>query len=450
MTSAQSDLNIAQSTKWLNSRPEGGKAGVAPLPSPSHKLVFAEGRPIRITIYHSWEHLEEKLPDWEVILRENPGLSIFSTPEWLGSWWKTFGANRQMVALAFANENGELFGLAPFYVDPSSSSPIFARWNVLRLVGDGSQDSDNLELIVKRGHEKACAAALVDWLRSASDWHLCALNTLPSNSAFANALLQTLQSCGWKLALAERPRLTVDLPNRWEDYLALLSNNQRAKVRYLRRRLEKAYKFRIFKCASPEDLAPCLEALFELHQKRWQTRSEPGTFTSAARRRFYFQMARSFLDRKWLELWLLELNGRLVAAQFGFRYRDTVYSLQEGFDPDYAVHRVGFVLRSYVLQQLISEGVRHYDFLAGLGEAKERWGARLGDYVDLHFAKPWTRGAAFITVVEKASTTKMWLRQNLPAWAWNFLRSLNRMTKALGRAVSADSELVSCALSRVR
>lgn len=103
-----------------------------------------------------------------------------------------------------------------------------------------------------------------------------------------------------------------------------------------------------------------------------------------------------------------------------------------------------------MLQQLISEGVRHYDFLAGLGEAKERWGTRLGDYVDLHFAKPWTRGAAFITVVEKASTTKMWLRQNLPAWAWNFLRSLNRMTKALGRPVSADSELVSCALSRVR
>jgi CelD/BcsL family acetyltransferase involved in cellulose biosynthesis len=449
MTSAQSDLNIAQSTKWVNSRPEAGKAEVAPSPSRSHKVVCVEDRPIRITIYHSWEHLEEKLPEWEAILRENPGLSIFSTPEWLGSWWKTFGANKQMAALAFANAGGELLGLAPFYVD-ASSSPLFARLKVLRLVGDGSEDSDNLELVVKRGHEKACAAALVDWLRTASDWHLCALNTLPSDSAFANALLQTLKSCGWKLALATRPRLTVDLPNRWEEYLALLSNNQRAKVRHLRRRLEKAYNFRIFKCASAEDLAPCLEALFELHQKRWQTRSERGTFASAARRRFYFQMARSFLDRKWLELWLLELNGRLVAAQFGFRYRDTVYSLQEGFDPDYAAHRVGFVLRSYVLQQLISEGVRHYDFLAGLGEAKERWATRLGDYVDLRFAKPRSRGTAFLTIVEKASATKMWLRQNLPVWAWNFLRSLNRMAKAPGRPVSADSELVSGALSRVR
>jgi len=50
-----------------------------------------------------------------------------------------------------------------------------------------------------------------------------------------------------------------------------------------------------------------------------------------------------------LELWLLDLDGRTVAAQCGLRYGELVCALQEGFDPDYATDSVGYVLRSYVL-----------------------------------------------------------------------------------------------------
>jgi CelD/BcsL family acetyltransferase involved in cellulose biosynthesis len=446
MTSAQSGLNIAKSSTWPNSGLGDGNGELTSWNTASHKLMRVEGGTIRTTVYHSWAQLEDKIPEWEVILRENPGLSIFSTPEWLGSWWKAFGSDKQMLALAFSSESDGLLGLAPFYVD-ASRSPAFARLKLLRLVGDGSEDSDNLELIVKRGHENACAVALVDWLKTASDWNLCVLNTLPSDSVVATALLRALKSSGWRFRVMTRPRLTVDLPDQWDEYLARLSSNQRSKVRNLRRRLEKAYDLRIFKCTSSENLSACLETLFELHQKRWQMRSEPGTFAFTTRRRFYFQMARSFLDRKWLELWFLALNGKPVAAQCGFRYRDTVYHLQEGFDPDYAVHRVGFVLRSCVLQQLISEGVRQYDFLAGEGNAKEHWGTRAGNYSDLHFAKPWTRGAAYLTAVAQVSATKAWLRQHLPLSAWNSLRALNRAAKTLGRQLHPNSEFVSGGLS---
>jgi len=440
MTSAQSNLDLVGSTNWPTSRLEAGETKLTSTAAPSHRLG-GEGRQIRTAVYHSWEQLEKKVPEWEIILRENSKLSIFSTPEWLGSWWKAFGSEKQMLALAFSNEGGELLGLAPFYVDAAGSRS-FARWNLLRLVGDGSEDSDNLELVVKPGYENACAEAFLDWLSSTPDWHLCVLNTLPSDSTVANALLRALKSRGWKFTVTPRPGLRLDLPDQWDEYLARLSTNQRSKVRNLRRRLEKAYDFRIFKCANSKDLPACLEALFELHQRRWQMLEEPGTFASAARRRFYFQMARSFLDRKWLEFWFLEVNGKPVAAQFGFRYRDTVYHLQEGFDPDFAVHRAGFVLRSYVLERLISEGVRCYDFLAGLGNAKEHWGTRPGNYSDLHFAKPWTCGAAYLALVEKASQTKTWLRRHFPAWAWNSLRILNRAAKSLTQALHPDSEII--------
>ncbi len=82
------------------------------------------------------------------------------------------------------------------------------------------------------------------------------------------------------------------------------------------------------------------------------------------------------MARKWLEFWLLELDGKAVAAQFRFRYRDTFFALQEGFDPAYSTDSVGHALRGYVIRQLIAEGVRRYDFLAGQDPSKDRLGAQ--------------------------------------------------------------------------
>ena len=90
------------------------------------------------------------------------------------------------------------------------------------------------------------------------------------------------------------------------------------------------------------------------------------------------------MERDWLEFWVLELNDIPVAAQSAFRYRDTCYSLQEGFDPSYDAESVGFVLRTRTMQRLIDLGVRRYNFLGGVNESKLRWGAVAGELAESH------------------------------------------------------------------
>jgi len=82
--------------------------------------------------------LGERILGWQNILNENSELSIFTTPEWLGSWWKVFGSNKEMATLAFTNEGGELSGLTPLYFD-RLRDPVFGDLAYLRLVGDGSE-----------------------------------------------------------------------------------------------------------------------------------------------------------------------------------------------------------------------------------------------------------------------------------------------------------------------
>jgi len=235
--------------------------------------------------------------------------------------------------------------------------------------------------------------------------------------------------------------LAITLPESWESYLAQLSENERTKLAYRTRRLEKAHVVRFRRCSEEAELPTCLETLFQLHKKRWQLRGQAGSFASEGRRKFYGLMARSFLARQWLEFWLLELNGRTVAAQFGFRYGDTFYILQEGFDPEYSTDSVGNVLRGHVLGQLIGEGVRHYDFLAGQEASKKRWGALPGNYLDIHLAKAFTRGSIYLRLRHDSKVTKEWLRAHLPGPVFEALRWSYRRIRPAKASSGRPAEL---------
>ena len=59
------------------------------------------------------------------------------------------------------------------------------------------------------------------------------------------------------------------------------------------------------------------------------------------------------------------------------QYGDTQFLLQEGFDPQLGDESVGVGLRALVFKKAIESGVKHYDFLAGVGRHKTEWQARL-------------------------------------------------------------------------
>jgi CelD/BcsL family acetyltransferase involved in cellulose biosynthesis len=330
----------------------------------------------------------------------------------------------------FLDAAGELAGLAPLYEDagPGALGP-----RRLRLVGDGSHDSDNLDFVVRPGWETACAEAFLSWLEREPSAGLCELNTLPSDSATAEALSQGLKRRGWVHGVDTRPHLVIPLPESWETYLAGLSRDERWRIVSQGRRLEAKYRIHVRRCAGEDQLAIDLDTLFRLHQKRWERRGGPGTFASAARRRFYHDVARRFLARGWLEFWLMEVDGQPLAAQFCFRYRDTVSLLQEGFDPDYSKDRLGAALRAQVLREVIGQKARRYDFLGGADPSKLRWGPERGEYLDLHFARPASRGGLHLRARRARRAGTEWLRGHVPPAAFAAAR---RAYRALSQGLS--------------
>lgn len=397
---------------------------VSDVTGPEQASKAGMGHDVQVRVFDTLEDLQSLIPAWEDLLEAVPTATIFSTWEWLAPWWRAFGKQEQLWVLAFFASCQKLVGLAPFALGDFSIS-LGIRLRRLKLMGDGSRDSDNLDLLVRPGCEFEVTRTLVDYLEHhASLWDICQFNTTPSHSAGCQELLSHLRQRGWIHFLYPRPCSAVVLPESWEAYITQLSTEEQTNVKRYSRRLSRRYGVSFRQCAKTAELSTDLDTLFRLHQKRWQTRGEPGTFAVPARRRFYDDMARLFLARGWLQFWFLDLNGEAAASQFAFRYRDTVFQLQEGFDPAHASDRVGYVLRAHVLKQLIAEGVRRYDFLGGRDPSKTRWGAQAGTYMDLHFARPLSRGAIYLRLVDDAAHSKEWVRRHASSQTWALLHWL--------------------------
>ncbi len=118
----------------------------------------------------------------------------------------------------------------------------------------------------------------------------------------------------------------------------------------------------------------------------------------------YRAFAEAASAQGWLRLYMLELNGKLIAADYGCVFNGCGYLIKTAFDEDLGRFAPGLVLRAEVLGASIEEGLGSYDFLGGPDEYKLRWADHMRGRRTIHAF----RGAGTVP-------TYVWRRRLRPA-----------------------------------
>ena len=355
---------------------------------------------------------------WNALLATSRSNTIFLSYEWLESWWRHFRQPGDRLFLFTMNDTrGTPVAIAPLCLTRLRFGGLPLR--CLRFVGDGSEDSDYLDLIVARGHEEGALQALLDHLLLSNEWDTLLLRGMPEGSPTLEVFPRVSQSRGLKVQRDLIPCSSVPLPDDWEAYLRTLQPRFRTKLRAGIRYLEQSVdaQVRVEMCQSIGELDEYLAALFALHQQRWVRVDQAGAFSSAARRAFYRDFAEAFLRQGWLRLYRLCIDGHIAAVQLGFEYNRRFFQLQEGFDPDQANLSVGITLRAWVMRDLIARRVEVYDFLGGFDEYrqyKERWGAQPTSSFELLLARPGLKTQVSLALPQLVEGAKSAARRVLP------------------------------------
>jgi CelD/BcsL family acetyltransferase involved in cellulose biosynthesis len=329
---------------------------------------------VSVTPLRTEEEWSALADSWNGLLARSGADTVFLTWEWLHSWWRAYGAGRELSILR-VDRDGRPVGLAPLYrttAFPLGRIP-FAS---LALVGDGSHDSDYLDWICATGEEEPVVRALCDHLhRREGKWSLLLMNEIPGASPALPHLERHARGRGWLWHAVPVACAEARLPATWDEFLRSLRPRMRTKVRAVTREMEERHGARYERCERLEDLEPRLESLYDLHGQRWGAAGKRGVFVSPEKRAFYSDVSRRFFARGWLRFDSLRVGERYVAHQFCFEYSGTMYLLQEGMDPAWFEHGAGNALRAHVFRDCIERGVRTYDFLGGVTPHKLSWGA---------------------------------------------------------------------------
>jgi CelD/BcsL family acetyltransferase involved in cellulose biosynthesis len=320
---------------------------------------------IQIREIKSYDNFLDLQSVWNSLL-EVGGNSVFSTWEWLSTWWKHFGNEKKLVLLV-AEENGNILGIAPLMY--SVYKMFGLRMGKIEFIGTHYSDYNDFILADKK---EECVKLFLKFLyNSSGKWNCIELRDIPED---AQALLFLRRFTESVKPFHGCP--FVGLPKSFEALLGSLSARQRKNIKQGFRRLEEDYQVDFLDYSASQCVSDGMKTFFDLHQKRWNVAGLPGFFAEQESRSFHLDVARSFSQKGWLGLFLLVLSGETVAAQYGFKYMGKFYSYLSGFDPEYSEYSVGSLLTAYTMRNCIECGLVEFDFMRGAEEYKNHWNAK--------------------------------------------------------------------------
>jgi CelD/BcsL family acetyltransferase involved in cellulose biosynthesis len=298
-----------------------------------------------------YDELDSLRDEWRV-LAERSG-NLFATWEWASTWWAHFGRGHELVVAGARDEHERLVAVLPLHVHAVRGL------RMLRFIGHGA--GDQLGPVCAPSDTTAAAQALRALLASpAARWDLFLGEQVPADERWDTLLGATV------VTHTGLPLVQVNGTD-WEGFLASKSANFRQQVRRRERNLHRRYTV-TYRSGARETLDADLDVLFALHRSRWRGRRS----LFEVQEQFHRDFAAKALDRGWLRLWFLELDGDPVAAWYGFRFGDSEYFYQAGRDP---LHdgSPGFVLLCHTIRAAIDDGVQEYRLLRGAEEYKYRF-----------------------------------------------------------------------------
>jgi CelD/BcsL family acetyltransferase involved in cellulose biosynthesis len=346
------------------------------LATPHEEISVQAIDKLRCEIIQKWPGVYSLGVEWNAFLSSSRADNIFLTWEWINAWAQIVGESLRPSIVVVRNESQKLVGVAPFYFTTYRLLNT-VRYRVLRIMGDSPTGAEYGTWIAEKGSEKEVSDAIANALvKSSKEWDCIWMPNVPGWTGVHPVVCDAALESGFYCHTRTREFSSFDLPKDIATFYKALSENRQEQ---LKRQMSKSLRsegVQVTQCTEASELPRYLEALFNLHYRRWKVKGEEGSF----RRKplladFYGEFAKIAFDRGWLRLFALSESGQFKAIQIGYVYNNIFHQLQEGFDPDY-VDGVGNVLRFKIIESLIQEGVKEYDFLGGMSEHKRRWGAK--------------------------------------------------------------------------
>jgi CelD/BcsL family acetyltransferase involved in cellulose biosynthesis len=230
------------------------------------------------------------------------------------------------------------------------------------------------DVLAAPDHRASVEEAVARHLRAqASEWDILNVDRLPPRSSTP----QAFSDAG--LTVRRRPPVRAPwlaLPATWDEYLAGLSSNRRAKVRRYLRPIDTG-EVEVTEVEDPDEIASAVRKWQELRVAWWASRDraiDPG-HASERFRAFTTDVVRQLVVDRLALVREFRKGDEVIGVAIDFVDATTIYYWLNGFDPRFEGLRLGHAVVAGGIREGIDRGLEGFDFMIGTEAYKYEYGA---------------------------------------------------------------------------
>lgn len=298
--------------------------------------------------------------EWDQLLQSSQTDSVFLKAAWLRAWANSIGRSTKIIVASVRN-HGVLVAAATFVEDRG----------VVEFAGKGP--SDYSDILISSKLDDADAKVALEKLLSA---------TRTKVGRFRHFLLTRIPEESRTLSIiAELAPQFIVFPTKivvapTMEMVAAKTALRKKSLRRHERGLERMGNLVVETYSTEEKIEPLLDLFFEQHIERWRHTNSPSLFLDNRNRSFYRNVVRNLDDTGCLRFTTVSLDGRIIAAHFGFYYAGRFTWYKPTFDPALSRRSPGEVLLKKLIEQAMVDGAVEFDFTIGNESFKQRFATK--------------------------------------------------------------------------
>ena len=298
---------------------------------------------------------------WDALAGDCP----FRQSSWLGPWWNHFGDDEKAYFVVAKNDQGIVRGLLPMY-----SSGRFGE--VLRFVGAGQACSDDLSILCAPHDADAIGLEMGHWLASIAGnrhngWGLMDLDGVIAGNRAMVAFVQGLTEAGALAHMQSRMHTWFQpTTDTFEHYLSTLSKSRRRLMRRLSERIDETPALSSHISQTDDERRSDLDAMIQLHQRRWNDAGQAGSFADPKFRQFIHESTSRFLQGGFLRMATLRHNDQVISGELQILGGDgSISAYSTGIDMKFADIKPGRIMNVNTIQYAYQHSLPGIDYMRG-------------------------------------------------------------------------------------
>ena len=308
--------------------------------------------------------------EWRRLCDEGPSDEPFYRPEWIRAYVRAFEPAKKLMVLT-TRVGGRLKAVLPLIRERTLSCGL----PVTKLRSAANCHSCRFDAARGAGIEgEEAVLAIWNFLKHLSGWDVLQFCDVPQSGALER-LWDAAHSDGFPTGRWESMRSPyVPLSGLSSDMEPWCSRDS-AKFRWNMRKSTRTLSARgPLRLQRIEKADPhFIQLFYDLEKASWKGKAGSAIACSRNIRAFYDEIARNADRFEYLSLYFLEVNGEMIAAQFGLSHRGRYFLPKLAINEHYREFGPGHLLINAVLSDCVRRGLAEFDFTGPWAEYKGRW-----------------------------------------------------------------------------